>query len=127
MASDLAWQIGDGQRDGGKREALPDSECTAMVQRLMKSTNDGERIKLLKNLLVSYAVSDDQAVTLLEKVETSQGKVEAAVTLCSASSTSDEHVSRAKLVVSSALEGDLARVVRELFTCVRAGRQAPIS
>ena len=82
---DLAWQVGDGQRDGGARTALPENELQMMEQRLKAAVGDTDRLRLLKNMLVSHRATKEQATRILQLIEVSASKIEALVAMVEAS------------------------------------------
>ena len=61
--------------------SLTDDEFASTRQQVQNHQRDADRLRLLKNLVISYTLSCAQAKALVEELQFTEGKVDAAVLL----------------------------------------------
>lgn len=71
----------EGRAGAASLPALSDDEFSSIVQQVRNNQRDADRLRLLKNLVLSYTVSCVQAKAFVEELEFTEGKVEVAVLL----------------------------------------------
>lgn len=84
-AADLSWEVGAGHRDGGERSDLTAGGLSGLLEQMQSTVQDADRLRLIRNTLVSHALKLEQAVAVLSTggVHASASRIEAAVLLSS--------------------------------------------